>query len=259
MSALAEFQRAFHAFLAAADAPDRAPPAGFTPATAARAGIHRNTIHSARQEALRTTYPAVSALVGEACFDSLASRFARSDAPDGPVLAEYGAGFAGFLERQDELGALVWLGDVARLEWLVNEVRQAAVTNGLSADAARALFAAGDGDLRLAPLPGLRLLQSAWPVAAIREAARDSDGAALEALASATARLAVRPGPEGPSVLSLEAGPFLLLRALDAGEAFFPALGEACAECPDLDPREAVGRLLTLGVLAAPPSHPEGE
>jgi hypothetical protein len=48
----------------------------------------------------------------------MAGAFARANPPRSPVMAHYGAGFAGFIEEFPPAAGLPYLADVARLELL---------------------------------------------------------------------------------------------------------------------------------------------
>ena len=86
----------------------------------ARFAIHRNTVFVGLIETLRSTFPVIGRLVGEDFFRAAARAFAADHPPKSPVLAEYGEGFAGFLEEFEPARELPYLADVARLEWLRN-------------------------------------------------------------------------------------------------------------------------------------------
>jgi hypothetical protein len=113
MPDLATFQRNFAAALLADDEP--------SPSFPAQAfAVYRNTSARGAVEALRAAYPTVNMLLGEAMFTEVALDYRRHHRPHGPVLTDYGAGFAGFLSRQPWTGELPYLADVARLDrlWL---------------------------------------------------------------------------------------------------------------------------------------------
>jgi hypothetical protein len=86
--------------------------------TLKRFNVHRNNVFAGLAEALRTRFPVVARLVGEAFFWATAVRFAHSHPPLSPALLEYGAGFPDFLARFEPAQSLPYLPDVARLEWL---------------------------------------------------------------------------------------------------------------------------------------------
>ena len=113
MRDLAAFQAAFTEALLADQ------PVG---AVAAAPGfaVYRNTCARGAVEALRAAYPTIDALIGEEAFTHAALDYRGANLPASPVLSDYGADFAEFLERQPWTGELPYLADVARLDrlWL---------------------------------------------------------------------------------------------------------------------------------------------
>jgi hypothetical protein len=109
---------ALQSSLAAAILRDKAPPPGIDDRGFL---VHRNTVLSGLCEALRLSYPVTDKLVGGTFFDQAALAYARRHPPREPVLARYGAGFAGTLATHQGAGDLPYLADVARLEWAVDQ------------------------------------------------------------------------------------------------------------------------------------------
>lgn len=119
---LPELQRAFAASLAGDDVPALWPwiaARGIDPA--ARLGIYRNAGYAIHVDALEAVFPALRALVGEACFDGLATRYSARRGSASGNLQRFGRDFATFVQAQAETAAYAWLPDVARLEWLRQE------------------------------------------------------------------------------------------------------------------------------------------
>ena len=79
---------------------------------AARLRIHRNHVLRSLGTALSATFPTVQSLVGEEFFRGMARTFAASDLPQQPVLSEYGAGFARFVEGYVPASGLPYLADI---------------------------------------------------------------------------------------------------------------------------------------------------
>src|SRR5262245_49147471 len=97
-----------------------------------RLQVYRNNTFMSLTEALKTTYPVVSALVGEKFFATVAKAHIAAQPPRAPRLAEYGAGFADFLAGFEPARALPYLPDVARLEWAINGAYHAPDDTGLT-------------------------------------------------------------------------------------------------------------------------------
>lgn len=160
---LSELQHAFAGVLQGNEAPalhtwiaER----GIDPA--ARLRIYRHAGYAIHVDALVTAFPALRRLLGEECFDGLATRHAARRGSYSGNLQDYGADFAGFLAVQAETAAWPWLGDVARLEWLRQQAVLAADAAPADAAALLVALAGAQGALRLRPC--VRVLRSGWAV-----------------------------------------------------------------------------------------------
>jgi hypothetical protein len=242
---LHELQQAFGAALAGGDGDALAPwiaARGIEPA--ARLRIYRHAGLAIHVEALVTSFPAVVRLLGEDCFDGLATRHAARVGSTSGNLQAYGADFADFLAAQPELAAHAWVAEVARLEWLRQEVALAASAG--SADAVvlvRALAAATDPAAQLQP--HLRLCSSSVPVLGLWRYAMDLAPAAAPA------------GP-GEHVLLWRAGDGVAMRTIDSPLAGFvrallagERLTAAWAHAPGIAPQALLAPLLELGLVTA--------
>jgi hypothetical protein len=160
---LPELQRAFGAALAEGDGATLAPwiaARGIDPA--ARLRIYRHANLAIHVEALATSFPAALRLLGEDCFDGLATRHAARVGSRSGNLQEYGADFPGFLAAQPELAGLGWVAEVARLEWLRQEAALAAA--GRTVDVLALMLAlAQAADPRVSMQPHLRVFEAAVP------------------------------------------------------------------------------------------------
>lgn len=134
------------------------------PGAAARLGIYVNHFRVTLIDALAATFPIVQQLVGDPFFQTAARRYLRAVPPGHPCLFEYGGGFPAFLERLPEAGSLAYLGDVARLEWAINEAWHAPDAPLVDAEAAAELIATGFADLSLRLHPSCRLIASPFAV-----------------------------------------------------------------------------------------------
>lgn len=126
-----------------------------------RLQVYRNIVMITATDALRTSYPAVLALVGEEFFSVAATRYLHTYPSQSGNLQDYGAHFADFLAVMPEALSLDYLADVARLEW----ARQQAYLAGESAplDSSRAGAVVNSG-LHLLLRPDVHLISSLHPV-----------------------------------------------------------------------------------------------
>jgi hypothetical protein len=163
---LRELQRAFAASLVQGDAPALTPwiaARGIDPQ--ARLGIYRNAGYAIHVEVLEAVFPALRALVGEACFDALATRYTARRGSDGGNLQHFGRDFPAFVQVQHEIATHAWLPDVARLEWLRQDVLLAAQAPAPHMpDLLEALQQASAESIHLHLQPHVRVLCSAAPV-----------------------------------------------------------------------------------------------
>ena len=123
MPSLHELQRRFSAAAVFGD-PETAATLGIVAGSLgalARLGVYRNNILGNYRKVLAATYPVVKRLVGAAFFDTASDQFVRTHpSPRGDV-NRYGAEFADFLISYPPSRELVYLPDVARLEFAIDD------------------------------------------------------------------------------------------------------------------------------------------
>ena len=136
--------------------------------------IYSNNVSGARIKSLAAAYPACFRILGETCFNNIAHRFSEHTPSVHPDLNHDGEDFSGFLDEwtqsHKQFSEYGYLGDLARLEWLCHTAYYAEDDPPFDF---RALANTRHGAhaahcLRLGHSVGL--LQSDYPVMAIREA-----------------------------------------------------------------------------------------
>lgn len=176
--------------------------------------VHRGNMRGARHQALANVYPVLRQIVGLRCFTSLAREF------DGLAsnLNFYGRDFSAWLKaklkRHEELAALPYLPDLARLEWLLHAAYYASDVPVPEMDSFR-LAMDSPANWRLRFSPSLSLLASPWPVVTIWCSHREGEPAAELPLQDCYA-VVWRQGAR-PRVLNLDIGTWRLLRAAHSG------------------------------------------
>jgi len=188
--------------------------------------------------ALATTFPVVARLVDPRFFRYAADAYVRAQPPAGPCLFEYGATLADFLASFEPCRHLVYLPDVARLEWAMNAALHAPDVPPLTAAGAAALGPDALAARALALHPSVTLLRSRWPVDRIWRANQsDGDGAA-DLDAGAVALQVWRRGDD------------VVFRALSpAADALRVALARTRRLGPALDAARAAEPAADLGAL----------
>lgn len=147
-----------------------------------RVAVYRNHHRISLATALAANFPIVVKVIGEDAFQALALSYLAIDPPREPSLAAYGAGFPAFIEGDPRAQSLVYLGDVARLDWALNVAERADDLPSFSAHCLSEIDPEQLGALRLKPHPSLTLLSSLYPLLGIRDvAAGRAEGVSLDA------------------------------------------------------------------------------
>lgn len=249
---LAELQRSFrHAVLdgdntlAADIIADRVPPPE-------RLDVYRNNVLSSLTAALKESFPAVCTLVDPRFFDYAASSFLRTHPPRQPCLAEYGGDFPDLLATFPPCRALVYLPDVARLEWQAGRVARAPEAPAITPAALRLFAAAEAPHLTLRLQPALAYLSSPWPIDTIWHANRpDGDAENPIDLDSGGVYLELRRRAGAVALHRLDEAEFAFRARLAAGAALAQAAEAALAARPSFDATASLTRLFAEGSVIA--------
>ena len=134
-----------------------------------RLRIHHNNTFVTLIDALATVFPVIRRLVGEEFFAFAARAFIRSEPPESGSLIDFGRTFPGFVETFEPAAGLVYLADVARLEWAWHEAYHAAEGEPLAAQALDGVPPHRQGGLCLRLHPSGRIVTSPYPVHRIWE------------------------------------------------------------------------------------------
>jgi len=249
---LAEFQDAFaQALLADAETGAGLPIA--IAALAAQPGfaVYRNTVLKGCIDALQANYPAVARLVGDEWFRAAAAVYARENLPTHPTLLDYGAGFAGFLERFAPAAELPYLTDVARLDRLWSNAHVAADALPLDPAGLAALMPEETALVRLRLHPAARWR---WfdesPIYSIWSRSRAGDGTIGEVDWHGEGALLTRPAAEVRQAPLDHAG-VAFLDACARGESIAAAVLAALDIDPGADFPALLARLLDAGAFSA--------
>ena len=131
---------------------------------AARIAVYRNNVLGNYRKALAATYPVVRRLVGVPFFDAAIDAFVRAHPSTHGDVNGYGGELARFLAAYPPASALVYLSDVARLEWAVDQAGTAADAAPLDLGALAAVPVDAFGELRFVLHPSARIVVSPYPM-----------------------------------------------------------------------------------------------
>ncbi len=222
----------------------------------ARLDIYRHHVLTTLTAVLEAAYPVVCRLVDRRFFAYAADRYARDEPPASPCLFEYGERFPDFLASFPACRDLVYLPDVARLEWAMHAALHAADPHAM--DPAPLAAVATDDMARLVFSfdPSVTLLDSPWPVERIWRANQDdaagapkNSSAAVVDLAAGGAHLEIRRIDDTVTMRALAPADHALRRALWKGATIGDAVATALAVDPAFDLASALTDLLQERIL----------
>ena len=220
------------------------------PDPARRFEVYRNNVRQGLLGALSSRFPAVERIVGRDFFTLMASEFISVNPPRSPVLLAYGEAFPDFVAQFEAARSLVWLADVARLEWARGQAYHAADAVPLAATAFAALAPEALGDAVLTPHPSLCLLSSPFPVATLW--AMNADEMPLAPITDWSGEDALIVRPHGlVRVYRLPPGAHAFFSALSGGESLGESAETALAAMPDFDLTAALALLIEAEAFIA--------
>jgi hypothetical protein len=192
--------------------------------------VYRNNMLSNVRAGLRISYPVVLRLIGEDCFRQAADEYLRQVPSTSGDLAEYGGSFGDFLARYPATRELVYLPDVARLEWAIDEAGRAADASLLELARLAAVAPQQLGALRFRLHPSARLIASPYPIFSIWQVNQSEyRGEDRIDLAQGGVCLLVMRRTEDVDVEPVAEAEFALLCALHRGAPLGTALEAALA------------------------------
>jgi hypothetical protein len=215
-----------------------------------RLAIYRNNILGNYRGALSDVYPVVRRLVGEDFFRQAADAFATEERSTSGDLHDFGGSFAVFLARYRAARHLVYLPDVAHLEWAVHRVFHAAERAALPIETLATIPPERLPGLRFELNPAVRLVASRYPIVRIWEVNQpDFEGDQAVNLDQGGEEALVARRDYAIEVQRLAAGEFAMLAALGGGQALGEAFDQATAADAGFDLQAFLCRHVPAGML----------
>lgn len=215
---------------------------------AARLRVYRHSCAAIHRSALRTTYPAVLALVGEGFFEQTVAAYRRASPSASGNLQNFGADFAEYLARLPALDAFPYLPDIARLEWQRQRTVLAADAAPVPAQTVAQQMASATDELAVGLHPSVHLLTSRHPLLTIWRYATAPTSEALKL--SGTAEPVVLWRAAGDvAMASPDSASFACIDALARGSTLrhASAAGQACD--PEFDGLACIESLAAQGLI----------
>jgi len=218
----------------------------------ARIAVYRNNVLSNYRKALQAAYPVVLALVGEAFFNHACDAYALQQPSRSGDLNDFGGEFGDFLGGWSPAAQLMYLPDVARLEWAVEQVFHAADADGLDLHALALVPQEELRNLRFELHPASGIVCSPYPILRIWQVNQPgfSGSQTVEFHAGGDALLVIRRDAT-VELERLAAGELSLLRALAADHTLAQAHAQALEADPGLDLAALLQRHVLSGTLVA--------
>lgn len=244
----------------AIDSPDPALAGLFTGGEAivpGRLKIYRSNIMGNLTGALRGSYPLLEKLTGEDFVMGLLRAFIIENPPREAHLSNYGAGLADFIEAFAPAKSLPYLPDVAQLEWAMNEAYYAQDDRPLIQADLQNMPLDKLADMALLLRSSVRLLESRWPLVAIRDFSLKESRDEQETLNldQGDCRIMVyRPGLS-VDIITLEPAEYGFLQALKAGKTLGQALETALKTKLEFNFQGFLQKHLTLETFSALPAN----
>ncbi|MBU6491621.1 MAG: putative DNA-binding domain-containing protein [Burkholderiales bacterium] len=201
---------------------------------AARLRIYRHNSEQIHLEALRTTFPAVRALVGDAFFDQTAARYRGANPSRSGNLQAFGEHFAEFLAAQADQHRLPYLSDVAQLEWRRQNAALAGDAQALSLAALGSALANADGPMRVSFHPSMQWFASPHPVLTLWQYAMQPSPQRLT-LSESGEHVVLWRSADEVAMASVDAATFACIDVLARGAILDTAHAAASAQDPDFD------------------------
>jgi hypothetical protein len=150
-----------------------APPSG---TAAARWHVYESAYTTRLVDALEHDFPAVARIAGRDAFQGACVRYLRARRPRSHDLGRAGDRFAAWLPTDALAGRLPFVPDLAQFEWALAEAFVAEDASPARWDDLAARGADALAETILAPLPGTRVIRSAWPLPDLHELQQVADG-----------------------------------------------------------------------------------
>ncbi len=216
----------------------------------ARLRIYRHSCSGIHIGALRATYPAVLALVGEAFFDQTARGYQSTHPSGSGNLQTFGAQFAKYLQSLPATRELSYLPDIARLEWVRQRAALAAGADTPPPATFAPLLAEAGVSQRIGLHPSMQWLASRYPVLTIWRYATDPTPEDLQPPDTGEQVVLWREGNE-VAMAALDAASFTCIEALASGDTLDHAHAAAKSLDTDFDLRACLASLAERGLIVA--------
>ncbi len=215
--------------------------------------VYVNNVRATLREALAMTYPLCCDIVGKPEFNRAVIAMLEQHPPTTADLGEYGEQFADVLFGMSAPPIAI---DVARCEWLVDQLPRRSKEAAWHIEAAAALPPHDWLSLPLRLVPQCAVLSSAYDLAALFSDKDMDAGISARDMASAhPLYFCLMAGPDRVAVQPMTAQAYALATTLDGSIGLEAVTEQLLCTDPEFDVFAAVASLLTMAAVS-PPSLP---
>lgn len=222
--------------------------------TEQRFAVYRNNVASSLVAALADSFPVTQELVGVRFFQNMALAFVRRSPPSSPLLIRYGSEFPAFIGNFPPARSVVYLSDVARIEWLRLQAFHAADVEPVEASAFSSLLAVPESLdwLCFVLHPSLGILVSSFAAPSIWAAHQGSEAVRLWNIDcnKTEAAMVVRTGMQVQTISVSLAGAIFVDR-LRTGHTLSESVSCAIDADPSFDLAEHLAMLIRQQAITA--------
>jgi hypothetical protein len=214
-----------------------------------RFAVYRNNVVVGLTQTLKDAFPVVHRIVGAEFFEAMARAYVVIDPPRSPMLFDYGAGFADFIDQFEPAKMLPYLSDVARIERAWTVAYHASEASPISLSAFAAIAPDRLPAVTLVLHPSVQIVHSRFPALTIWQ--MNVDGGVpgpVDLAAGGENALLVRPQAD-VEVRSIPNGSPEFIHALVSGRPVLAAFEEAIAADPRFDLSANLSDLMQVGAV----------
>lgn len=212
--------------------------------------IYRNNFRGNLQDVLASTYPVAEQIVGKDFFRMMAREFIGQHPSRSGNLHHYGAELGDFISTYAPAQELIYLADVARLEWACHLAYFAADAEILDVGRLATVAPKRYAYLRLLLHPACKVVRSGYPIATIWHAHQPGMPEAFHVdLDSGPQHVLVSRKHDVVSVQVLVEPEACWLQHIQAGAPLGAAMAVTQEQHPDFDLQSALSKLVSQDVL----------
>lgn len=213
-----------------------------------RFSVYRNNVVAGLIDALRQSFPAVTRIVGDEFMSAMARIYVAAEPPSSPILLNYGAALACFIERFEPAATVPYLADVARMEWAWHESYHACEAPILEPTSLAGLAPHEFEHVIFTPHSSLRLVASSYPALSIWQMNVEEAEPLPVDLNQSECAIFLRPRAE-VEARAVSVSSFAFLQGLIRGQTVIEALREVVRQDDLFDLGANLAELFHIGAF----------